>query len=105
MGKLLLLVLGVYLLYKFIFRFVIPVYMTTKQVRKQFEDIQQQFQQQGGFGQNQSRGQSGTSGWSGSGTGFSGSGTAGSGSAGSGSSSSGSRRQPIGEYIDFEEVK
>jgi hypothetical protein len=35
-----------YIWYKFIFRFVIPVYKTTKQVKKQFGDMQQKMQEQ-----------------------------------------------------------
>lgn len=41
-------VLGIlfYLIYKVIFRFIIPVYKTTKQVRQQFVDMQQKVQEQ-----------------------------------------------------------
>jgi hypothetical protein len=35
-----------YLLYKLIFDFIIPVYNTTKQVKKQFGDMQQNMQEQ-----------------------------------------------------------
>ena len=36
-----LIILGIYLLYKFIADFVIPVYRTTKRVQAQFRDMQQ----------------------------------------------------------------
>jgi hypothetical protein len=39
MLKYLLYALGLYLLYKLIFGFIIPVYRTTKQVKKQFRDM------------------------------------------------------------------
>jgi hypothetical protein len=35
-----------YLLYKLVFDFIIPVYNTTKQVKKQFGDMQQNVQEQ-----------------------------------------------------------
>jgi sortase (surface protein transpeptidase) len=35
-----------YLLYKLVFDFIIPVYNTTKQVKKQFGDMQQHMQEQ-----------------------------------------------------------
>jgi hypothetical protein len=35
-----------YLLYKLVFDFIIPVYNTTKQVKKQFGDMQQNMQEQ-----------------------------------------------------------
>ena len=35
-----------YVLYKFIFGFVLPVYRTTKQVKTQFKDMQQKMQDQ-----------------------------------------------------------
>ena len=37
--------LGIYILYKLIFDFIIPVYRTTRDVRKQFKDINQQMQE------------------------------------------------------------
>ena len=37
----LLIILGIYLLYKFIADFVIPVYKTTKRVQEQFRTMQQ----------------------------------------------------------------
>ncbi len=36
-----LIILGIYLLYKFIADFVIPVYKTSKRVQQQFRDMQQ----------------------------------------------------------------
>jgi len=36
--------LGIYLLYKLIFDFVVPISQTTKTVRKQFKTMQQQMQ-------------------------------------------------------------
>lgn len=41
-----LLALLVYLLYRFIVGFVLPVYRTTSQVRKQFNDLHQKMQEQ-----------------------------------------------------------
>ena len=35
-----------YILYKLIFDFIIPVYQTTKRVKKQFGDMQQKMQEQ-----------------------------------------------------------
>jgi Sec-independent protein translocase protein TatA len=35
----------IYILYKFIFDFIIPVYKTTKQVKQKMSDMQQQMQQ------------------------------------------------------------
>jgi len=35
----------IYLLYKFIFEFIIPVYRTTKQVQRKMSDMQQRMQQ------------------------------------------------------------
>lgn len=42
----LLLGLFVYLLYRFVVGFVLPVYRTTSQVRKQFNDLQQKMQEE-----------------------------------------------------------
>jgi hypothetical protein len=44
---LIILVVG-YILYKFIFRFVLPVYRTTSQVRSQFKNMQEQAKQHAG---------------------------------------------------------
>ena len=35
----------IYLLYKFIFEFIIPVYNTTRQVKRKMSEMQQQMQQ------------------------------------------------------------
>lgn len=35
----------IYILYKMIFEFIIPVYNSTKKIRKQFSDIQEKMQQ------------------------------------------------------------
>jgi len=37
-----LIILGAFILYKLIFDFIIPVYRTTRRIRRQFRDIQQQ---------------------------------------------------------------
>ena len=36
----------IYILYKFIFDFIIPIYNTTKKVKKQFGDMQEKMQDQ-----------------------------------------------------------
>ena len=36
----------IYLLYRLIFHFIIPVYKTTKQVKKQFRDMQSRMEEQ-----------------------------------------------------------
>lgn len=36
----------IYILYKFIFDFIIPIYNTTKKVKKQFGDMQEKMNQQ-----------------------------------------------------------
>lgn len=38
--------LGFYLLFRLIFNFIIPLFMTTRQVRKQFNDIKNKMQDQ-----------------------------------------------------------
>ena len=44
--RFLLYVFLVYLLYRFIFYFVLPIYKTTKQVKKQFRDIHSRMEEQ-----------------------------------------------------------
>jgi Sec-independent protein translocase protein TatA len=45
--------IGLYLLYKLVFDFIIPMATTTKEVKKQFSDMQQKMQEQAGkFEQN-----------------------------------------------------
>ncbi len=51
MFKFLLVGFLLYLVYNFIFKLVMPIYKTTKQVRQQFGDMQQQMQNK--FGGNQ----------------------------------------------------
>ena len=67
-----------YLLCQFIFRFVIPVYKTTKQVKKGFKKMRDQMNESAG--KQQPPGQSK-------------------------SSSDNFAKEPVGEYIDFEEIK
>ena len=45
-----------YLLYRFVFNFLVPVMRTTKQVRRQFRDMQDTMQGRGGPFQNQATG-------------------------------------------------
>lgn len=77
MGRILLFIFLAYILYKVVFHFIIPIYRTTKQVKKGFremqEKMQEQVRQQQGF-QNAS-------------------------------ASSQPQQGQVGEYIDFEEVK
>lgn len=66
-----------YLLYRLIFHFIIPVYKTTRQVKKQFSDMQNRMQEQmrqQGFQQQTTP-------------------------------DAASKKEPAGDYIDFEEVK
>lgn len=69
----------VYVLYKLVVNFIIPVYKTTKQVKKSFRDMQdrmqEQHQQQSAAYQQQQP------------------------------STATKKQQPLGDYIDFEEVK
>lgn len=44
--KIILWAIGLYLLYKLIFDFILPVYQTTKRVRKQFREVQSTMQAQ-----------------------------------------------------------
>jgi hypothetical protein len=43
--QVILIILGIYLLYKFMTDFVIPIYRTTKRVQEQFRDVQQRANQ------------------------------------------------------------
>lgn len=67
-----------YILYRFVFGFILPVYKTTQNIKKGFRDIQEkaneQMRQQQGGQQNQQQPVSG-------------------------------KQESLGEYIDFEEVK
>lgn len=66
-----------YLLYRFIFNFLLPVVRTTRQVRQQFRNMQENMGPQQGFEQSQPKQPSRPS----------------------------SGKPSVGEYIDFEEVK
>jgi hypothetical protein len=68
-------VLLIYLLYKLVFDFIIPVYRTTKRVREQFQDIKNRMEEQ-----NQASGQNHFS-------------------------NAEQKPEKVGEYIDFEEIK
>ena len=67
-----------YVLFKLVFDFVLPVYRTTRRVRKNFRDMQQKMQEQ----------QNGTGGYQPSQNG-----------------NAAKDKEPLGDYIDFEEVK
>lgn len=67
-----------YLLYRLVFHFIIPVYRTTKQVKKSFREMQEQMNRQNGSQTTDNYQQSSTK-----------------------KSSAGQQ----GEYIDFEEIK
>ncbi|MBN8783549.1 MAG: hypothetical protein ABS85_08860 [Sphingobacteriales bacterium SCN 48-20] len=45
MFKIILYILLAWFLYNLIFRFIIPVYRASRQMRKQFREVQEQFQQ------------------------------------------------------------
>jgi len=68
-------VLLIYLAYKLVFDFIVPVYRTTKRVRQQFQDIKNRMEEQ-----SQSSSQDN-------------------------SSNSEQKPEKVGEYIDFEEIK
>jgi hypothetical protein len=68
-----------YVLYKLVVDFVIPIYRTTRRVKKSFREMQQKMQEQqqnGGAGYNGAPAEKMKEG-----------------------------REPLGDYIDFEEVK
>jgi len=64
-----------YLLYRFVFNFLVPVARTTRQVRQQFRNMQESMQQQP------------------------------QGPAQAAEAERQTAKQPVGEYIDFEEIK
>lgn len=69
----------IYVLYKLVVDFAIPIYKTTKRVKKSFRDMQQKMQEgQNGFSDGYPPSQNGKA---------------------------GSGEKPLGDYIDFEEVK
>jgi hypothetical protein len=78
MIRVLLFAIFAYFLYRFVFDFIIPIYKTTKHVKKGFKDMNkkmnEQRDQQNGFQQNPS-------------------------------SNGSTKKQPAGDYIDFEEIK
>ncbi|MES1217018.1 MAG: DUF4834 family protein [Bacteroidota bacterium] len=71
-----------YILYKFVFEFLVPVFKATRNLKKGFRDMQQQAQD------NMNRQQTNATN-----------------SATSSSADSERKKQPIGDYIDFEEIK
>jgi hypothetical protein len=77
MWKILLYGLLIWFLYNFIFRFAIPVYRATRQMKKQFRQMRDQMEQQRS-GQDSAQQQS---------------------------SPPPSPKKPVGDYIDFEEIK
>jgi len=81
MLRIILIALLIYLAYKFIFQLVIPIYKTTKQVKKGFSEMQDQMNEQM---RRQQNGQTGSQ----------------------ASEQPGFRKkEPAGDYIDFEEIK
>ncbi len=79
MFRVLLYIFLIYLAYQFIFRFIIPVYKTTQQVKKGFREMHDRMNDVAN-GQQQSSSQQTQS-------------------------SNNSSKEPVGEYIDFEEIK
>jgi hypothetical protein len=67
----------IYLAYRLVFDFIIPVYRTTRRVRKSFREMHEQMNQHAGQYQEQNQGQPNQN----------------------------NDKGNIGEYIDFEEVK
>jgi len=72
-----------YILYKFVFGFLVPVFRTTQKIKAGFRDIRAQAEQ------NMNGQQANTTQANGSSTG----------------SSNEKKKQPVGDYIDFEEIK
>lgn len=85
--KIILWAVGLYILYKLIFDFILPIYTNAKRIRRQFQDVQENMQAQQRahaeaqqqYHQTQQQQHQNTTG-----TG---------------------RKSGVGEYIDFEEVK
>jgi len=75
-----LIALAIYVVYKVVFDLVIPVFRATKQVRKQFRNMQEHMQQEA----NRARQGQEASGFQ---------------------KTNPSPKTPAGEYIDFEEIK
>lgn len=82
MLRIILIALMIYLAYKVIFHLVIPIYRTTKQVKKGFREMQEQMDQQM---RQQQQGQSSAYTQE--------------------QSSSYNKKAPAEDYIDFEEIK
>ena len=66
----------IYLLYQVVFNFIIPVYRTTKQVKKGFREMHEKINEQGRHQEKAAQ-----------------------------ASSNKSSQEPVGDYIDFEEIK
>lgn len=79
MVKYILIAIGIYLLYQFIFRLVIPVYLATRKIKSHIRDMQEKMNEQ--YQQQQAEPQQASAGTSANG------------------------KAPAGDYIDFEEVK
>ncbi|HTL09786.1 MAG TPA: hypothetical protein VL307_16045 [Chitinophagaceae bacterium] len=80
--KFILFALGLYIIYKFVFDLVIPIFRTTQKIRRQFGDMQQHMQDQMNAQQEHPQRPSGAS-----------------------STSTHQQTSRAGDYIDFEEVK
>ena len=78
--KIIFLGISLYILYRFVFGFILPVYKTTQQIKKGFRDMQQKANEQA----NQQQASQDNS---------------------RKSTSADTNKQPLGEYIDYEEVK
>jgi len=83
MFRVLLYIFLIYLAYQFIFKFIIPVYKTTQQVKKSFRKMHENMNDFAN-GQQASNSQQASS--------------------QNGQSSNGPK-EPVGEYIDFEDIK
>jgi lipopolysaccharide export LptBFGC system permease protein LptF len=88
-----------YVLYRFVFNFVVPIARTTRQVRQQFRNMQEMHNQQDPFG-----GTYGNQGPYGGGT-YGNQGQTSQGPSASAQSKKPSSNNQSGEYIDFEEIK
>jgi len=83
--KFLLWALGLYLLYRLIFNFIIPVFLTTRRVRKQFKEMQTRMQEQ--FNQYQNGYTNGTQ------------------NGPQQQNTASGTNKPVGDYIEFEEIR
>ena len=73
--------LAIYLIYKLVFDLIIPIYRTTSQVKRQFNDIKAKMEQDSQNFHNAQNSQNNTS------------------------SKPTPPKESVGEYIDFEEIK